>query len=233
MILDKDVQNTLIYCKKNLDLTFKGDDYFYSCLPLCVIDSIFSINARYGAVLNIITRVCEELSINQKAEKKRTIPGVEEQLSVSEYLMYISQKTDIEVAENLYSNRQRTSPTNGILKSEAVRRFLEVLKKYGIEYYQDIVKIENNESFECDIKLIKGQRSGITLKYFFMLVGNFDLIKPDRMVIRFLESATGKAFNADECQKILTKVSESLGGEYPYMTPRLLDYQIWNYQSKL
>ena len=36
------------------------------------------------------------------------------------------------------------------------------------------------------MRAIPGQRSGISLTYFFMLAGSDDLVKPDRMLGRFL-----------------------------------------------
>jgi hypothetical protein len=230
MINKIDIDRTLAYCNKKLDLNFKGDEYFYSCLPLCVVDTVFSINAKYEAVKNTITRVCTNLDVNEIGNIKRSIPEIESQISVSEYLDKIFSLTSLELAEKVYGNRQRTSSTNGILKAEAVSQFLGILQKYEVEYYQDIKKIASNTDFEVDIKSIKGQGSGVSLKYFFMLTGSTDLIKPDRMIIRFLEAATGKTISAEGCQELLTAVSDILVLEYPFMTPRLLDHQIWNFQ---
>ena len=42
-----------------------------------------------------------------------------------------------------------------------------------------------NELLEKKIKEIPGQKSGLSFKYFLMLVGNENLIKPDRMIIRY------------------------------------------------
>ncbi|MEJ1959689.1 MAG: hypothetical protein WDM70_09960 [Nitrosomonadales bacterium] len=89
------------------------------------------------------------------------------------------------MAVDVYRNRQRTSARNGILKADAVNRFAAVLRKYNIEYLQDISEALGNTALERDIRSIPGQTSGISLKYFFMLAGSDDLIKPDRMILAF------------------------------------------------
>ena len=137
------------------------------------------------------------------------------------------------MASDIFKNRQRTSTKNGILKVEAVIKFLKVLKDFNIEYYQDIAKVINNESFDFCIKNIPGQKSGISMKYFFMLAGSKNLIKPDRMVIRFLQNASGKKFNLEDCQTVLSAVTLQLNQKEFKVTPQLVDNAIWNYQRNL
>jgi hypothetical protein len=109
--------------------------------------------------------------------------------------------------ENIFQNRQRTSATNGILKVSASLQFIKVLSDFGVQYYQDIDKVLTNETFEQAIKRIPGQSSGTSLKYFFMLAGDENTIKPDRMVLRFLQDATGILFKPEECQLLLSEVA--------------------------
>lgn len=138
-----------------------------------------------------------------------------------------------ELTENIYKNRQRTSTRNGILKSEAVIKFLKILQKYEVNKLSDVYKIFSSKEFEIDIKEIPGQKSGISLTYFFMLAGSDDLIKPDRMIIRFLESISGKIVSLTDCQIILAEVSKNLQKNGFDITPKKLDNLIWNYQRDL
>ena len=64
-----------------------------------------------------------------------------------------------------------------------------------------------------------------------MLAGNSDFIKPDRMIIRFLESALDKKVQLDEAQELLREASKILRVQYKDMTPRILDHQIWRKMS--
>ena len=115
------------------------------------------------------------------------------------------------------------------MKAELVNTFCEVLSKYGVNYLQDVKKLYGNQRFEDDIKRIQGQKSGISLVYFYMLAGDDNLIKPDKMIIRFLEKAIQRKVSLEEAMLLLQKTSELLQKKYHNMNPRLLDYQIWNY----
>jgi hypothetical protein len=84
-----------------------------------------------------------------------------------------------ELATSIFRNKQRTSSVSGVLKVEAIVHFLKELSNKGINYFQDLENISTN--FESKIKEIKGQKSGISLQYFYMLAGNDRLIKSDRM----------------------------------------------------
>lgn len=231
MITDNDILEVTKFCKSNLDFTYTKDiEDYYTSLPLCVIDTVFSIGVKYESVKNVIQKIVEKLDIKKHHEIKYEFPVKKDQMTTSQFLDFIKNIDYQDLAENFYQNKQRTSTQNGILKAQAVSEFCLVLKKFDVEYFEDIDKVINNIDFEKQILNIKGQSSGISLKYFFMLAGNNDFIKPDRMIIRFLESATNKTFNLEECQEILTKVTAILKKEVPNMNAKLLDNQIWNYQ---
>jgi hypothetical protein len=198
------------------------DAYNYGHLPLCVIDSVFSIGVRYEGVENVIKRFCNYYNVDRLSNKN--------ELTTTDMLVLIEQMSIIELTEKVFQNRQRTSARNGILKSEAVVFFLKVLQKFKAETLRDVEKIITNEKFENEIKKIPGQKSGISLKYFFMLSGSDDLIKPDRMILRFLETITGEQLSPNNCQLILAAVSDRLRNMGFNITARKLDYLIWSYQ---
>ena len=68
----------------------------------------------------------------------------------------------------------------------------------------------------------------MSLAYFFMLAGSEDLIKPDRMVQRFISRALGRDASPAETLELLPAACAELRTERPGLTPRLLDYVIWN-----
>ncbi|TRX37981.1 hypothetical protein FNW52_03525 [Flavobacterium sp. ZT3R18] len=214
--------NEIFADQKNYKLP---DEYNYGHLPLCVIDSIFSIGVKYEAVKNVVNRFCDHYKIDKSSNT--------EELTTSHFLELMEQQTVQELAENIYKNRQRTSTVSGILKSEAVVLFLKVLQKYKVESLNDIDKIITNDQFEIEIKKISGQKSGISLQYFFMLAGSDDLIKPDRMILRFLENILEEKVSLNDCQVILTGVTEQLKNNGFNITAKKLDNLIWNYQRDI
>lgn len=201
------------------------DEYNYGHLPLCVIDSIFSIGVRYEGVRNTIKRFCNYYKIDSFSNKN--------ELTTTDILGLIERMNIVELTEKVFQNRQRTSTNNGILKSEAVILFLKVLQNFKVEKFSDIAKIITSEQFENEIKEIPGQKSGISLKYFFMLAGSDDLIKPDRMILRFLENITGKKLSLNNSQLILTAAADRLKRKGFNITPKKLDHLIWSYQRAL
>ena len=66
-----------------------------------------------------------------------------------------------------------------------------------------------------------------------MLAGTDDFIKPDRMIIRFLQDATGQKLNLEQCQTTLFAVTGELNKQGYKLTPKQLDNLIWNYQRML
>jgi hypothetical protein len=230
MVKENDVIKLAEYCEANLDISSAelGDDYGYPSVPLCVIDAVFSIGVRYGSTENTVRRFCEFFSIPHNSETNP--PDTAAQLSNSEFIKIYAEYGIEGMTERVFQNRQRTSARSGILKTEAVLRFSKVLSRFGVEYLQDVQKVIGNLGFEAEIKKIPGQRSGISLRYFYMLVGEKNYIKPDRMITRFVEQVTGKSYSAEEITRLFIGACDLLVKDYPNLTPRMLDNLIWNYQ---
>jgi hypothetical protein len=230
MLSKTEIQTFITYCKTKLDLSnlTHAEEYGYHNLPLCIIDAVFSIGVRYTSTENTVKLFCDHFGISRLREKE--LPHTTEQLSVSEFLNLHAGFSFQGIAEKIYQNRQRTSTRSGILKAEAAYLFASVVHKFGVEYLQDVQKIMGNEAFETEIARIPGQSSGLSTRYFYMLVGDENFIKPDRMIRRFIDSAIRRELSFDECQQLLVSAHVELVQEYPALTPRSLDHQIWLYQ---
>ncbi|WP_367356414.1 hypothetical protein [Mesotoga sp.] len=78
--------------------------------------------------------------------------------------------------------------------------------------------------FEKSVLSIPGQRSGISLRYFYMLISSDDFVKPDIMILRFLQTATEcESITPDLACRIVQSACKFLRHSFPNMTPRLLD----------
>lgn len=205
-------------------------EYFYSCLPLCVIDAVFSLNAVYTSTQNTVNNFCR--FFNVKKESSNRSSDITQQLSVNEFLQLYENYGSERMSREIYINRQRTSPRNGILKAEAVQRFSRVLANFSVNYFSDLAHIIPDPGFESAIKDIPGQRSGLTLNYFFMLAGFDDLVKPDRWIMDFVTERLERNPSLLEAQEYLAVICEYLQSKYPLLTPRILDYKIWNFMRE-
>lgn len=206
-----------------------SDSYYYASLPLCVLDAVYSIGVRYEGVLNVVERYCTRFNLRRHREDRTSLPPTDQQESVSAFCGRFAERTADQMADEVFQNRQRTSARGGILKAEAVFRFASALKAHAVEFLQDVPEPGQNKGLEAAILSIPGQKSGVSLQYFWMLSGSDNFVKPDRMVERFLVAALGRPVATSEAQGLLSHASEKLKPKYPHITPRLLDYEVWQY----
>lgn len=224
--MKEDINKVVNHCISALDFNQPlAEEYDYKNVPFCVIDSVFSIGVRYEGVKNVVNKVKGYLA-------RDTFDDDFSQLTTSSYLDIINGLSYDELADKIY-NKQRTSTTNGILKAEAVSLFLKVLKKHNIEAISDIPSVYNNSGFENEIMNIKGQGTGLSLKYFYMLSGYEDLIKPDRMILRFLSNIINRELSFDSATEILVEVAKEISRvKNRKITAKQLDNIIWKYQRE-
>jgi len=75
-----------------------NDDFtsYYSSIGLCALDSVFSINARYSTVINVLNRLCGYFEIKQSFRETFNIPELNDQYS-TEYLLNLINQYDAEI----------------------------------------------------------------------------------------------------------------------------------------
>ena len=89
-----------------------------------------------------------------------------------------------------------------------------------------------DKKIENKILEIKGQRSGISLSYFYMLSGNDDLCKPDRHILKFLSDGLQQEIkDPGNAQSIMRDTTTALKAKYAHLSVRMLDHTIWAYMS--
>ncbi len=197
----------------------------YRSVPLCAIDSIFSIGVRYENVEKVVARYKEYWA------GKGVIANSPEH-TTRDFLVEFGRRTDL--ASSLFENQQRTSTRNGILKADAVVKLLEVLgsPEFNIQTTDELKAHFGDAKLDAAIRSLRGQASGVSAKYLFLLAGVEDAVKPDRMIIRFVSSAVGRRVTAIEAQELVVAASNELRKKFPQLTPRILDHAIWTEQRK-
>lgn len=206
------------------------DEYRYASLPLCVIDAVFSIGVRYGTTAATVARLSRAAGWPRVAPSREGRgPGSHR---LSDLLALHEGLTPEESADLLYGNRQRTSSRSGILKAEAVRLFAQALVQAGIETFADLTTASLERARPLVMRL-PGQASGIAFDYFRMLAGDDSLIKPDRMVLRFVAAALGtdKEPQPQEAARLVGLAAEVLRERGQSWSPLSLDHAIWRHQS--
>ena len=223
-------------CKTKLNLKNAklSPEYYYQSLSLCVIDAVFSIGIRYYTTRKVVINFCNALGIKRLRVHGSAFPPTKEQFSIVDFLNLFEKHGIGKITQTYFKNRCRTSSRNGILKSEAVRRFSEVLMKYRVNYFQDLAHLIGDVDFGYAIKQIPGQGSGLSTSYFYMLAGDEGFIKPDRMISRFIEKCVGiTGVKTDEATDLVKEAHQILKHEFPDLTLRQLDHEIWKYQKSV
>lgn len=222
-MFDRDSQMLAEYCRKCLDLSqvALSAEYGYDNLLLCIIDAIYSINARYESTEAVVNRF--------KAYYGGSPPE-----DIRELIALYDRYSPEYLASDVYCNRQRTSTRNGILKADAILHVGQVMLKHHVHNLAEFESVINNEDFERDFRAVRGQSSGVSLRYLYMLSGTQTEIKPDRMITRFLTSALNRNVEVapSECHPLIAKACELLSSTIPGIAPRTLDHAIWQYQRQ-
>jgi hypothetical protein len=201
-------------------------------LPLCVLDAVYSIGAKYGGTARTVhdyARAEKLTHVLEPAEKVAVGAFAATELPVSRLGDRIAQDGPLAFAQ-LVGNRQRTSPRGGVLKAQAAGEYARVLSAHGVEHLADVESVltepDRLAAVEADLARVPGHGwHGIRVAYLWMLAGDDDHVKPDRMVVGWLTKALGRAPSVPEAGALVQEAATELG-----VTPWELDHAIWNVQ---
>ena len=217
--------------KLHLDLRHPlSPEYYYGHLACCVMDAVHSIGVRYEATRQVPIRYCEAHSVRRLRPYGAGFPVQSDQERLSTLVSRIEDIGHERFAIEVVKNRHRTSPVQGILKTEAVLRFAKCLTSQGIETFQDLARYRKDAGLEASIKAIPGQTSGIGWRYFWMLAGDEQEVKPDRMILTFLNTFSNRVWQPDEAVEVVRQLCAHASLKEYELTPRRLDHAIWNWQ---
>lgn len=213
------------------DLNVRPRTRRWAHLSLCVLDAVFSIGARYATTVRTCERYAVAASLNSldAADSPAVIGTVAEQ-PLSAFVGAASAAGIERFAQDVLQNQQRTSTRNGVLKAAAALRYAEVLVDGGVELYRDVPALFADEPRMAPLaerlRAVPGNgTSDVRLGYLWMLLGDDDAIKPDRMVLRWLGNVLGHAPSAQTARVLLAEAAASLG-----CTPWELDHAVWQAQ---
>ncbi len=189
-------------------------------LVLSVINSIFSISARYESTIKVVNRFAKYVGIDRAKDEYTTSDFIKQFANVDSEIL----------ATDIFKNRQRTSARNGILKAEAVKQVIKVLNNNNIETQKDLLHGEYIDMVEMQIRRVKGQGSGVTFEYLMMNAGDDNRFKPDRHIYTFFEDYLNYGSLTEErLREVFFKELEKVKTKYSYFTARSFDSLIWSF----
>lgn len=221
-------------CKRILEGISKDENLdFKRSLPICILDAVFSIGARYSSTRNVWKRYLNYYNLELKTFAEIGNGGTDKsEHTISDFLHNAEQFDDVEAfASEVLKNRQRTSPRNGILKAQASLEVARIMKLNNIDTVGDFQNFKDKEKLNKQICSVRGERSGIMLRYLYMLAGDANLCKPDRWIERFIHNYYPD-IQFEDIQSLISQTVLVLQKERPEITVRMLDNAIWKYQTK-
>ncbi|AEJ38290.1 hypothetical protein TPY_0063 [Sulfobacillus acidophilus TPY] len=207
-----------------------GNEYRYAHLGLALVDAVFSVGIKYTTTSRVVARYARYQRLTLFRPNETEWPSVKDQEPLDALVALGERLGPQRLADEVFQNRNRTSSSGGILKAEAVIQAARVFTDHGVRYFQDLPKAAANSAVEAAFRAIPGQASGVSWAYFWMLAGDDNLIKPDRHVLTYLETALGGPIGLERALAVIRGAAALLQPDYPAVTPRRLDYAIWNYQ---
>jgi hypothetical protein len=196
----------------------------WTSVTYCVLDAIWSISLNYDRhVVPAVRRVAE------KAGDREPVIAIHQPLP-ADALPLTNFRRSYPDAQVLVpaTSAHRTSTRSGILKADAALRYADVLRASGIDTLSDartvLDDIHRAETLSAELRKIPGD--GVRTDYFWMLVGDDDRVKPDRMVLRYLKRH-GVATDVAGAKRILTDLADQLSTAERRVSPWMVDHAIW------
>ena len=207
-----------------------SNEYYYQSLTLAAIDAVFSAQARYPSVQAVVERYCQRYNRDIYRKQRESLPSIDSQEHISSLVQKIEQEGIPYFVDSIFSNKSQTS---GRLKVAILLDLLRAIRDCNIQTFQDIQPILSNIKKQDELLERFMEIHGIgeaTSRYFLMLAGDDRMVKPDTMILRFVENALGKTVRQIEAVHLIQATSDRLLEPYPDMSPRRLDHLIWSWQ---
>lgn len=196
-------------------------------LSLCIVDAVWSIGAHYdNVVVPLVRKLATEFGVEQP-----TVPMSE---PIGDEPLPLTLLVDLSVDELIRStNWQNTSTRGGIRKADAVLRHVHVFRAHGVTGLADAIALFGDEkrfaAVNKDLRAIPGEGAhSVRRDYLWMLIGQNDLIKPDRMVLRWFNQhgvITDPVGARDLIAALVPAVSTRLKRT---VTAWEIDHALWN-----
>lgn len=201
----------------------------WTSITFCVVDAVFSIGARYDSVVvPLVTRVADNFDVDERTQPAAA-PLPADPIPLDAFLKTFGSVDDLVAV----TNRQKTSTRGGILKADAVIQHANILAHHGVRTLADaqalLTDTRRLDAVETDLRTVRGEgAAGVRRGYLWMLVGADDAIKPDRMVLRWLEDHDVNV-NASAARDVLRVVTDRLNSTTGrQVTLWEVDHAIWS-----
>ncbi len=207
------------FCKHTFNLN-DTITYSYNSLPICVIDCVYSLRAKYNLVtVPIVQRYADKYLNGDTTNSNDTI---------SAFIMHLEELDNISNFADILKNHQ---VSGGIPKEKICYQIAKYLSYLHIETIEDFHKFEDYEFIEKILYSVKGI-SNAGVNYLFMLAGDSNRCKVDTHIKKCIADFYGQTLSDNEIQELFKDTVSILNASYPELTVRTLDGIIWRKYQK-
>jgi hypothetical protein len=197
----------------------------WSSLSYCVLDAVWSISSHYDrVVVPLVRRVAAANGDHDPVfDAAGALPPDPLPLP-----LFLAEYPTTEMLLPV-TNGQLTSTKSGIPKAEATLRYARILVEHGVTDLAAVAELMADQTRWDTVgrALAKVPGDGVRRGYLWMLSGADDLIKPDRMILRWL-ARHGCPVTTDQARDIVVKAAQELTARLGRpITPWMLDHAIW------
>ena len=208
------------YCRRNYgeELSIADErSYCYKSLPICIVDCVYSLRARYNSVtVPIVERYANTFLGGDKT-------STSDADNLTNFIKNLTTPSLESFADNIAKNHQILGR---VPKEKVCLDIAKKLQNLGIETFGDFQNYPSKEELAETIISVKGMGNA-GVNYLFMLTGDDNKSKPDVHIHHCITEACGEDVSDKECQEIIKEASHILKQDYPDLTVRKLDGVIW------
>lgn len=217
--MTEDAKKLSEYIKSVIGIKYSEMPNYYHSLPICILDDIFSLQAKYETMtLPTVKRFANHF-LNGDIYAGGYL--------TDNFIADLEKEGLSNVMNNILNNRQ---VVGGRRKIEVCYDVAKKLQKLKIQTMEDFAAFEDEEYLTFCLRSVKGVGDA-AIDYLFMMAGDSNRVKPDIHIHHCIKDATGHDVSNEECQRLFREVSEAIKDQYPFATPRFLDGLVWTYYS--
>ena len=195
----------------------------WASLSLCVVDAVWSINLGYESyVLPAVYSVARDLGISHPS-----VPITEPIDDPAPLSVFLERYAD-PAALVASTSRHRTSTRSGILKADAALQYAATIRESADtldEAMHLIATADRLDAVNAQLSKIPGEgQDEVRRGYLWMLVGDSNAIKPDRMVLRWFEAQGVHSPSPAEARQLVGEIVTLINAQPD--SPRN-DYTAW------
>ena len=197
----------------------------YPHLGLAILDSMFSLRARYDTVVvPILVRYCEA---NEAIRWEQRFEPLQTEHGAQALLDFLGPKTSAERCEVL---SRHVAPGTSTRKADVCVQIAEVLVENGVDTHIQLgTVLDEKPGLEWDVRKISGV--GPAAWRYLLNLSQIEKVKPDVMIVGWVEKQLGRSVGQVEAAHLVEAATAILQQGDLDVSVRTVDHLIWRAQS--